>query len=128
MKMGSKTKRAFGALLAAGVVATGAYALTAGNTVPASRAGDGSGTISGYVVTNVKYTLNSTDPGNIDAVTFTLDAAPPAGATTKIQLSSGGAWYSCTSGTPATNQSCATTSPSQATVTGATELRVVSAQ
>jgi hypothetical protein len=123
----SSTRRTLGALFVAAVVATGAYALTAANTVPDSRAGDGTGSISGYTVSAVKYTLNATNPGSIDAVTFTLDAAPPAGATTKIQLSSGGSWYTCTSGTPATNQSCATTSP-QATVAAATDLRVVSAQ
>jgi len=124
----TKTRRTLGAVLIAGVVATASYAIMAANTVPGTRAGDGSGTISGYTVSNVQYTLNASDPGNIDAVTFALDAAPPAGATTKIQLSSGGAWYSCTSGSPATNQSCATTAPTQATVAGATELRVVSAQ
>jgi hypothetical protein len=126
MKRNNK-KRALGAILVAGVVATGSYALTASNTVPASRAGDGSGTISGYTVSNVKYTLNATNPANIDAVTFSLDVAPPTGATTKIQLASAGSWYTCSSGTPATNQTCTTTSP-QATVASATELRVVSAQ
>lgn len=124
---GSKTKRTMGALLVVGVVATGSYALTAANTVPASRAGDGSGTISGYTVSSVKYGLNATNPANIDSVSFSLDVAPPTGATTKIQLASGGSWYTCTSGTPATSQTCTTTSP-QATVAAATELRVVSAQ
>ena len=123
----SNSRRALGALLVAGVVATGSYAVTAANSVPAGRAGDGAGSISGYSVSSVKYSLNATNPANIDAVTFALDAAPPAGATTKIQLASGGSWYTCTSGTPATNQSCTTTSP-QATVAAATDLRVVSAQ
>src|SRR5947208_1928990 len=77
---------------------------SAANTVPTSKGGDGAGTISGYTISTVKYTLNSTDPRNIDTVTFNTDVAPPSGATVKIRLvSSGSTWYSCTfSGTAVT--------------------------
>ena len=47
------------ALLAV-IVAAGAYAFTASNTVPGTNAGSGSGTISGYSVSNVAYTLDPT--------------------------------------------------------------------
>jgi hypothetical protein len=107
------------------VLVAGTYAFTAANTVPGSKAGDGSGTITGFVLSSIHYNLNSTSPGNIDSVTFTLDSTPPAGSTIKAQLDSAGSWYTCTnSGASVT---CTTTSP-QATVAGATQLRVIVSQ
>jgi len=106
------------------VLSMGIYAFAAANTVPASSAGDGSGAISGYTVTAIHYVLNTTNPGNIDSVTFTLSAAPAAGGTVKITLD-GTNWYSCTNVTTAVT--CVTTTPQQ-TVTLATNLRVVVAQ
>lgn len=107
------------------LVIAATQAFTASNTVPGTKAGDGLGTITGYVVSSVAYTLNSTDPTKIDAVSFTLDAAPAAGATIKAKLvSSGSTWYSCTA--TGTNVTCNTTLP-QATVSGSDELRVVAA-
>ena len=98
------------------------FVLAAANVVPDTKAGDGVGTISGYTVSGVHYTLNSSDPSKVDQVAFTVDSTPTAGSTLKAQLVSGGSWYSCTnSGTSVT---CATTSP-QATVTPANSLRVV---
>jgi hypothetical protein len=96
------------------------YAFAASNTVPATVAGSGSGTISGYTVSSVAYGLNATTPTNIDSVTFTI--APTAAGTVKIQLASGGSWYSCTN--TSGSVSCNTTSP-QATVAAATQLTVV---
>ena len=101
-----------------------ANALAAANTVPATSAGDGNGTISGYTITNVHYNLNASDPSTIDSVTFTVNSAIPAGGTVKIQLVSAGTWYTCTvSG--GTNVTCTTTG---ASVSTATTLRVVAAQ
>ncbi|HZD17428.1 MAG TPA: hypothetical protein VE669_04740 [Actinomycetota bacterium] len=106
-------------------VLAGTYAVTAANTVPASKAGDGAGAVSGYVLSSVHYNLNATSPGNVDSVTFTLDSAPPAGSTLKAQLDAAGSWYACTNvGTAVT---CDTTAP-QATVLAVTQLRVVIAQ
>jgi hypothetical protein len=83
------------------VLAGATYAFAAANTVPASKAGDGSGGITGYTVSAIHYTLNTTNPANIDSVTFTLNTAPTAGSTIRIQLN--GAWYTCTfSGTAVT--------------------------
>ena len=104
------------------------YAFAAANTVPESGAGDGSGTISGYTITNVTYdTMNGdTDPSTLDTVTF--DIAPTGGASAPTEVSvsvvSGGSWFSCTN-TSGTTWSC--------TITGvntlaADELRVVAAQ
>jgi hypothetical protein len=114
------------AALGAVVVSGGAYALTASNTVPTSSAGAGSGTISGYTVSNVHYNLNASNPQNIDSVTFTLDTAPPAGSTVRVKLvAAGSTFYSCTNST--TSVSCTTTSP-QAAVATADQLLVVAAQ
>jgi len=113
---------AFTAALAA-FLASGAYAFTASNTVPGTQVGAGSGTISGYTATNVQYTLDATTPTNVNAVAFTI--APATTSAVKVQLSSGGAWYSCTNTAGAV--SCATTSP-QATAAAATQLTVVAAQ
>ena len=79
------------------VLAGATYAFAAANTVPASKAGDGSGAISGYVVSAIHYNLNAITPTNIDSVTFTLDSAPVAGSTIKIKLvAAGSTWYTCT--------------------------------
>ena len=112
------------AIIAAAVGVAG-FAFTASNTVPATKAGDGSGAITGFVVSSVHYTLNGTDPDLADAVSFTLDSAPIAGSTLRAQLVTSGAWYTCTN--TGTAVSCPTTSP-QATVVSANNLRVVVAQ
>lgn len=111
--------RYIAALIAAVSAAAGIYAFTASNTVPATNAGSGSSAISGYTVSAVSYTLNS-DPTKLDAVAFTLDKAA---GTVKVQVASGGSWYSCTN-TTGNNWSCATTSP-QASVAPADQLSVV---
>jgi hypothetical protein len=103
--------------------ASAAYAFTAANTVPGTNAGSGSGAISGYTASNVTYTLNSSNPQNLDQVAFTI--SPTTTATVKVQLVSGGSWYSCSnSGGSVT---CATTSP-QATAAAVNQLTVVAAQ
>lgn len=117
------------AWVSAAIVATAVlgatYASTASNTVGATQAGDGSGTISGFAVSSVKYNLNASSPNNIDSVTFNLDSTPPSGSTLKAQLASAGTWYTCTNVAAAVT--CTVTSP-QATVAAATNLRVVIAQ
>jgi hypothetical protein len=103
----------------------GAYAYTNSNTVGATQAGDGTGAITGYVLSSVKYNLNASNPANIDSVTFTLDSTPVAGSALKAQMAPAGSWYNCTF--VATAVTCNVTSP-QATVAAATNLRVVIAQ
>jgi hypothetical protein len=115
-----------GTALAAAAIVGGVFAFTASNTVPASQAGEGQGTISGYVLSSVHYGLNASDPTKIDSVQFTLDSAPAVGSSIKVKLvSAGSTWYSCTNaGTAVT---CATTS-TQATVATADQLTAVVAQ
>lgn len=86
--------RLFYPLLIALVLAAVTFAYAAANTVPASSAGDGSNTISGYIVSNVHYVLDTNNPAVISAVEFTLSGANTP-QTVKIQLVGGGNWYSC---------------------------------
>ena len=113
-------KSLIGMVAAVAVVAGGSYAFTASNTVPATQAGQGTGTVSGYAITSVAYSLNAATPTNIDAVTFTI--SPSSATTVKAQLVAAGTWYSCTNTTGSV--SCATTSP-QMTVATAATLNVV---
>ena len=109
-------------VLGVGIVSA-TYGLTAANTVPATKAGDGSGAVSGYAVSSVHYGLNASDPTKVDSVAFTLDSAPVAGSTIKIKLEAAGStWYSCA--LAGANATCATTAP-QATVAPVDQLRVV---
>lgn len=110
------------AVLLAAIVAVGAYAFTNSNTVPASHAGSGSGAISGYTVSNISYTPDATTPTNLDAVSFTLDAAAK---TVKAQVDSvAGTWYACTN-TSGNSWSCDTTVGTPATVKPTDQLTVV---
>jgi hypothetical protein len=118
--------RSIGMILLVLVIAAAIYGFAAANTVGDSGAGDGSGTIYGYEISNIAYTLNSTNPSNIDSVEFDIDdlggvLGDPS--TVQIELEGGsGSWYSCT--VSSGHATCNTTSPSQ-DVLGATELRVV---
>ncbi len=82
--------RTFGMLVLALILSASVYGFAAANTVPDTKAGDGSGTISGYTITNVVYDLGA-DPSTIDGVDFTLSA--PA-SQVYITLN-GGSWTSC---------------------------------
>lgn len=75
------------------IIASTTCAFASENTDLPNPAGEGTGTISGYEVTNIGYHLN-TDPARIDSVTFTLNA--PA-TVVKIKLvDAGSTWYECT--------------------------------
>lgn len=80
------------ALLTA-ILAAGAYAFTASNTVPSSTAGSGSGTVSGYTATSVSYTLTAADPTTIDTLTFTI--APTTTSVVEVKAGSTGSWKTC---------------------------------
>lgn len=106
------------------IVAMSAFGFAANNTfnggTDAGRAGDGTGTIAGYDVTNIHYVFDANNPAEIDEVHFTLDAAA---ATVRAAIN-GTNSSSCTN-TGGNNWEC--TMPAGVTVSGATELRVVAA-
>ena len=102
------------------IISTISFAATASNTVPGTKAGEGSSAISGYVVSSVQYVLNATDPSNLDSVKFALDSTA---TTVKVRLvSSTSNFYACTYATSI--WTCPTTSP-QVTVLAANELQVI---
>jgi hypothetical protein len=110
-----------GVILVAGAVAMGAHAFTATNTVPASKAGNGSGAISGFAVSNIAYT-NTGD--KITAVTFDLDGAA---ADVMVQLiPTTGTWYDC--GASGASTPFAVTCTTNDDATSATQLSVVAHQ
>ena len=103
------------------VLAVSTYAFAAANTVPTTKAGDGSGVISGYTVSNVVYNLNATDPSALDSVDLSLSAAA-----TQVQIklvAAGTTWYDCTV-VSGNDWTCDT---SGATVASMDELKVVAA-
>ena len=115
--------RLLATLVIAGVLATATYAFTASNTVPASRAGDGSGAISGYTVTNVAYTLSATTPSEIDLWTFDLNAAA---SVVRSKVVSGSSTYVNCTNTGGTSWQCdPATNP---TVLAANQLDVIAVQ
>ena len=98
----------------------------AANTVSASKVGEGTGTTSGYNISNVIYTLNDANPSDLDQVDFDLDSSPPVGSTIRAKLvAAGNDWYACTNVSVAVT--CVTTSPQELAST-ADELRAVVAQ
>jgi hypothetical protein len=119
--------RTFAAIAFALIFAVATRGFAAQNTVPVSAAGDGTNTISGYAITAVAYTLNATNPQNLESVRFTV--TPPVGAlaptTVKAQLTTSGAWFTCSNGGTGTTYTCAVTG---VTTLAATDLRIVAAQ
>jgi hypothetical protein len=121
----SRVVRLGAVLLLAVAVMAAAYGFAATNTVPDTRAGDGAGNINGYIVSNVTYTLNASNPQQLDRVEFDLNAAA---GTVKVRLQTTGSWYDCTDADgsgPGNHWSCNT--PGQG-VQPANELRVVAVQ
>lgn len=117
---------------AAALVAIGAYAFTASNTVPDTNAGAGTADVSGYTVSDVHYTLNATTPTDVDSLSFTVSPAIPAAGrgtvVVSVGLTSGGPnSYDCTRNAAGDTVTCATTSP-QLTAESVTDLTVVAAQ
>ena len=107
-----RTFYAIAAILA--VLLVGRAAFAAANTVPASSAGAGSGTVSGFTISAIDYNLNATTPTNVDSVTYTATAdngSTGTALTIYTRFVSGGSWYTCTraGGTaPAHNITCDT--------------------
>jgi len=112
--------RSLGGLILALILAAAVYGFAAANTVPDTYAGDGQGTILGYTVSNIAYSLNADgNPSDIDSVTFTLDAVA---SEVHISFDGGTSWSSCT---PAgVNVTC---SGLNQAVLSAASLRVVAA-
>ncbi len=70
-----KNPRRLAALAVFAIIAMAAFGFAAANSVPASRAGTDTGGVSGYTITNISYTIDSSDVTKFSGVSFTLDAA-----------------------------------------------------
>jgi hypothetical protein len=112
------------ALVAAILLGSVTYALTASNTVAANRAGSGSNTIGKYAFTSASYTLNANSPQLVDSVTFTLDS--PA-ETVKARLAATGSYSSCTN-TSGNTWTCPSTGTFGTSVNPLPTLSVAAAQ
>lgn len=103
------------------------FAFAAANVVPESGAGDGSNTISGYTITNITYTLDATDPSEVDVVA--MDVGPTAGAAAatdvRVTIDGGTNWITC-AGPSGTTWTC--TFASGVTVVSLSLLQVVAVQ
>src|SRR5262245_33686788 len=110
------------------ILATAAYGFAASNTVPTTNAGDGSAAISGYAVSNVHYTLNATNPANIDSLSFTVSPAVPAGGAVHVKLVAAGTTFSGCTVTGGTSVTCPSSGTLGVTALAADELRVIAAQ
>ena len=99
----SRRNRLVGSLVLIVALAFAAYAFTASNTVPATKAGDGNGAISGYAVTNVAYQLAGATPSDLDSVSFDLD---DAAGTVKAKVVSSSTTYTDCTNTGGNSWSC----------------------
>jgi hypothetical protein len=104
-------------------VAGAVWAFTASNTVPASRAGIGDNTISGYTVSNVTYTLDNSNPAKIASVAFVLDQ--PA-TTVRVKVQASATSYQNCSISGGVNVTC--TFATQPNVVDADQLTVIAVQ
>ena len=106
------------------ILVASAFAFANSNTVDISGLGEGSNDITGYNITGIRYTLDTTgNPSTVTAVTFNVVplAGGPAPNTVQIQID-GGSWISCSAG--AGNSWSCTVNPA-INVTAATSLRVL---
>ena len=98
-----RSKRLLGPALVIGLVASGAYALTASNTFAetTTKAGSGSQVIAGYAVSNVEYMVDPDDNSLFSGVKFNLDAPAATGkvrAYVSTEAAPTGAGVVCTGG------------------------------
>jgi hypothetical protein len=119
-----KSLKVLFAVFAIVAISVASYAFAAANTVPATKAGDGSSAVSGYTITNVVYTLNATDPSTLDKVEFDLGAAAATGKVKAQLVATTGTWYNCTQVGVTTVWTCSTTG---LTASSVNQLRVVAA-
>ncbi|MGD2253783.1 MAG: hypothetical protein PVF70_12790 [Anaerolineales bacterium] len=103
------------------------YAFAAANVV--LETGDGTGTVSGYKVSNITYTLLSSDPTKLEQVSMDVAATAGADAPTDVRLTvdGGSTWVTC-SGPSRTTWTCIFSTGSEPSVTSVSNLQVAAAQ
>jgi len=108
------------------ILASAAYGLAAANVVPETGAGEGTGTVSGYTISNIAYTLLTTDPSKVESLS--IDVAPTEGAgaagDVRITVDAGTTWISCT-GPVTTTWTCTFGSGSEPEISAISNLEVI---
>ena len=117
-----KSKRLFGAIMVAGLIGSASYAMTAANDFEdlESKGGQGSHDITGFVVSDVQYTL-AANPENYSAVSFDLDGAA---GTVRAKVTDIGTTYETCSIVTGMRWTC----PISDSVASADELTVIAIQ
>ncbi len=90
---------------ALGLVSAATLGFAASNTVSGSYAGDGSGTVSGYNITNLHYNLDSTNPNLTTSITFNINPALTGTSTKRVSFDNGANWIpavNCSGNNPVT--------------------------
>lgn len=98
--------RSFGMIILVLILAAAVYGFAAGITVPDTYAGEGTGTIGGYIASSINFTLNPASPSTITQVDFYLDAAAD---TAYVSFNNGSTWpgtCATTANGPGTDVSC----------------------
>lgn len=105
------------------------YGFAAANTVPETGAGDGSGTVSGYTISNVSWSLLSSDPSSLSGVDLDVAATAGAGAASDVRITvdGGSNWVTCT-GPSGSTWSCSFATGSEPSVSAVSALQVVAAE
>ena len=105
------------------------YGFAAANTVPETGAGDGSGTVSGYTISNVSWSLLSSDPSSLSGVDLDVAATAGAGAASDVRITvdGGSTWVTCT-GPSGSTWSCSFATGSEPSVSAVSALQVVAAE
>jgi hypothetical protein len=118
----AKGMRFGAAVLCAGALAAGTYAFTAANSMPANtRAGDGTATVTGYIVNNVQYNAQASDPTLLQDYKFDLSAPARFVKAKAIQSQTG--FDNCSNGGSGNTWTC--TPPLNTTIASLNELRVI---
>ena len=105
------------------------YGFAAANTVPETGAGDGSGTVSGYTISNVDWSLLSSSPNQLSGVSLDVAATAGAGAAgdVRITVDGGTTWVTC-SGPSGSTWTCNFASGSEPNVSAVSALQVVAVE
>lgn len=124
-----KSPRRLVVIAAFAIIAMSVFGFAAANTIPnGGKAGDGYGDITGYNVTNVRYTLTG---GDITGVTFSLDSAASSASVGFADDTTGTnatALTACTTTNAPTNTNWSCTGITGVTALDAEAVRVVAAQ
>jgi len=110
------------------IIAAIVYGFAAANVVPESGAGDGTGTVSGYTITNIDYTLLGSDPSKLASVEFDVAPTGSANAATDVRITvdAGTTWITCTN--VVAHWTCTFGGGSEPSVSAISNLQVVAAE